>query len=70
MINGPLYEIWCDCCSSIHGVDSYGPTRRRAWKTARSYGWRKRKGQHVCPECIDRCGKPGAAAPCLVAARL
>lgn len=49
---GPYYEVWCDRCNSVNGVERLGPTKRVAWRKARWAGWRKLRGEMVCPKCV------------------
>lgn len=63
-IEGPFFELWCDCCEDIDDGD-HQATMKAAWTQALKRGWRKRRipwwyrdkgdpmSDMVCPRCIE-----------------
>lgn len=45
-------DVFCDKCGDwIHGVAASATMKAEAWAKARTSGWSKKDGKHVCPMC-------------------
>lgn len=45
-------DVFCDNCSDwTSGVSEGSPNRTKAWLVAKSRGWTKVDGKHLCPLC-------------------
>jgi hypothetical protein len=45
-------DVFCDECSDwTSGVSGPHNGKREAWRNAKSRGWAKRRGKHLCPVC-------------------
>lgn len=45
-------DVFCDYCPQwTSGVVEGRINRAKAWKKAKSEGWSKENGKHICPDC-------------------